>query len=112
MEGSKGSGDIKCFLVGNGDNSPAVFLLVVVVGTLVLVSTMGASGKDDMMSLDIQSDVSISDQQMMDEWTKKNLVCDEYGEGCSWSATVERGTVNTTNRGRHRQDNDENLLHF
>ena len=82
MEGSKGSGDIKCF-VGNGDNSPTVFLLVVVVGTLVLVSTMGTSGKDDMMSLDIQSDVSISDQQMMDEWTKKNLVCDEYGEGCS-----------------------------
>ena len=43
----------------------------------------GVSGKDEMMCLDIQSDVSISDQQMMDEWTKKNLVCDEYGEGCS-----------------------------
>ena len=42
--------------------------------------------------------------------SKKNLPCDEDGEGCSCSATVEGGTVTTTNCGRHRQDNDGNLF--
>ena len=46
-------------------DSPVVFLFVVVVGALVLGSEMGASGKDEMMCLDNQSDVSIADQQMM-----------------------------------------------
>ena len=45
--------------------SPDVFLLFPVVDALVLGSTMGASGKDEMMCLDNQSDVSIVDQQMM-----------------------------------------------
>ena len=48
----------------------------------------GVSGKDEMMCLDIQSDVSISDQQLMDTRTKKNLVGDEDGESCSYSVTV------------------------
>ena len=46
--------------------SPTVFLLVAVVDTLVLCSAMGASGKGEMMCLGNQSDVSITDQQMMD----------------------------------------------
>ena len=70
----------------------------------------GASGKEPMMCLDIQSDVSISDQQLMDARVKKNVDCDEDGEGCSYSVTVEGGPVSTTNRGRHRQDNDGTLL--
>ena len=61
-----------------------------VVGVLVLGSEMGAtgaSGKDEMMCLDIQSDVSIADQKMMDARTKKGDVCDEDGEGCSCHLT-------------------------
>jgi hypothetical protein len=48
--------------------SPDVLLLVVV-DTLVLGSVMGTSGNDEMMCLENQSDVSISDQQMMDTLT-------------------------------------------
>ena len=44
--------------------SPAAFLLVAVVGALVLGSAMA-------------------------QREKKNLTCDEDGEGCSYSATVE-----------------------
>ena len=48
--------------------SPDVLLLVVV-DTLVLGSVMGASGNDEMMCLENQSDVSIADQQMTDALT-------------------------------------------
>ena len=63
-----------------------------------------------MIRLDIQSDVSIPDQQLMDVRTTKNIPCDEDGEGCVYSDTTEGGTVTTTNRGRHRPDNDGTLL--
>ncbi len=50
--------------------SPAPFLLVmVVVVAIVLGSSMGTSGKDEMIRLDNQSDVLISDQQLTDTWT-------------------------------------------
>ena len=61
----------------------------------------GESGKDETMCLDIQSDVSIPDQQLMDVRTKKGDVCDEDGEGCSYSATAPETNVSETNRGRH-----------
>ncbi len=44
----------------------SAFLLVVVVVSSVFGSEMGGSGKDEMMCLDIASEVSIPDQQVMD----------------------------------------------
>jgi hypothetical protein len=46
--------------------SPGTFLLVAVVDALVLGS---ATGKEKMMCLDDQSDVSRSDQHVMNVWT-------------------------------------------
>jgi hypothetical protein len=49
-----------------GSHSPS---LIFVVDTLVFDSVMGTSGKDEKMSLDNQSDVSIPDHQLTDVWT-------------------------------------------
>ena len=56
--------------------SPDVFLLFPVVDALVVGSTMGASGKDEMMCLDNQSDVSRSGEQMMGARTMQVQVTD------------------------------------
>ncbi len=48
---------------------PTVCLLFPVVDTFMLGSAMGASGKDEMMCLDNQSDVSRAGEEMMDAWT-------------------------------------------
>jgi len=55
---------------------PTVFLLFVVVGALVLGSAMGASGKDEMIRLDNQSDVSRTGEEMMDTRTMQVQVTD------------------------------------